>query len=46
MVIVDRSYDPCNRIAAYADGQQRPLTSKKDTKYSNRICLDFIFRKH
>jgi len=36
MVIVDCSYDPYNCIAAFAglyDGQQRPLTSKKDTKF-------------
>ena len=45
MVIVDRSYDSCNCIAAYAgsyNGQQRPLTSKKDAKYSFHICLDFF----
>jgi hypothetical protein len=27
------------------NGQQRPLTSKKDTKYADRIWPDFIFRK-
>jgi len=28
------------------NGQQRPLTSKKDTKISYRQCPDFSFRKH
>jgi len=26
------------------NGQQRPLTTKKDTKYPYRICPDFIFQ--
>jgi uncharacterized membrane protein len=26
------------------NGQQRPLTSKKDTKYSFRLCSDYNFR--
>ena len=28
------------------NGQQRPLTSKKDTKYEYRICPEFMFRKN
>jgi len=36
MVIVDRSYDPAialQLMRGLYDGQQRPLTSKKDTKF-------------
>jgi len=45
MVIVDRSYEPWNCIAAYAgsyNGQQRPLTSKKDTKFHS-VCFRIVF---
>jgi len=48
MVIVDHSNDPAIALqlmwGSY-NGQQRPLTSKKDTKYSYRLCSNFIFWK-
>jgi len=48
MVIVDHSYPAIalQLMRGSYNGQQRPLTSKKDTKYSYRICPDFIFQKH
>jgi len=45
MVIVDHSYEPCNCIAACVGfGQQRPFTSKKDTKKHITSGPKFVFR--
>jgi len=49
MVIVDRSYDPgiaLQLMRGLYNSQQRPLTSKKDTKISYRWCPDLKSGNH
>jgi hypothetical protein len=45
MIIVDRSYDPAIALQLMQgsyNGQQRPLTSKMDTKF-HIVCVQILF---